>query len=216
VKTGIALALAVALLGAGCSLSADRPAGVYLLLGSVEPDTPGLNAAHAVVNYLLARLNPNDILAVASIDTENFSENDIIAMVCFDQRPSVSNNQKRSFQKQFQRFAAGSKPKALADLSGGILYAIEYLNTADPGKKVILILADFGLEPTHGHVPDAALQLAGFDVVAFDVGVPGTAVADPQRFHDRAEQWREKVENAGGRWRVVAHVEDLDAILAVN
>ena len=48
---------------------------------------------------MLGTLNPGDALAVARIDTGSFSEKDIIAKATFDDRPSVSNEQKRVFVK---------------------------------------------------------------------------------------------------------------------
>ena len=51
-------------------------------------------------NALLAKLEPGDSFAVARVDTGSFSEKDIVARVTFDERPSVTNQQKRKFRDQ--------------------------------------------------------------------------------------------------------------------
>ena len=63
-----------------------------------------LKKAQSILNYLLGVLQPGDTLAVARIDTGSFSEKDIVAKMTSDGRPSVANNQKRTFSKNRQPF----------------------------------------------------------------------------------------------------------------
>ena len=87
------LAIALILITMGCSDTANRSRGIYMLLDTSGTYALELKKAQAIINYLLGTLQPNDTLAVARIDTGSFSEKDIIAKVTFDQRPSVANNQ---------------------------------------------------------------------------------------------------------------------------
>jgi hypothetical protein len=171
-----------------------------------------LKKAQAIINYLLGTLQPNDTLAVARIDTGSFSEKDIVAKVTFDQRPSVANNQKRAFQKKVDGFVAGVRKSPYTDISGGILQAIEYLNEADSGTKYILVFSDLKEELAKGHVRDVPFQLSGFNVVALNVTKLRADIRDPKIYMKRVEDWRAKVEDGSGDWKVVNDLERLDGI----
>ena len=60
----------------------------------------------------------------------------------FDERPSVTNQQKRKFRDQIDAFVKGVQPAAHTDITGGVLQAVEYLNEKDPGRKTILVFSD--------------------------------------------------------------------------
>ena len=69
----------------GCSESAGPSnSGVYLLLDTSGTYTKELTNALKLVNVLLVKLEPNDSLAVARIDTGSFSEKDIVAKTTFN------------------------------------------------------------------------------------------------------------------------------------
>jgi len=157
----------------GCADTKKHSKGVYMLLDTSGTYALELKKAQLILNYLLATLQPMDTLAVARIDTENFSEKDIIAKVTFYQRPSVANNQKRAFQKKIDKFTSKVKSSKYTDISGGLYQAIEYLNKADPGKKYILIFSDLKEELKKGDVKDVPFQLAGFNVIAKAATVNG-------------------------------------------
>ena len=116
----------LALTLASCSSEPQPPrnAGVYLLIDTSGTYTEELAKAQQVINVLLSRLNPEDSFAVARVDTGSFSEKDIIAKVTFDDRPSVTNQQKRRFREAINKFAKTVKPAAYTDITGGILLAV--------------------------------------------------------------------------------------------
>ncbi|MBT8341482.1 MAG: hypothetical protein KJP07_15860 [Desulfatitalea sp.] len=103
----------------GCTKGGDRSTGVYMLLDTSGTYAAELNHAQSIINFLLGTLQPGDSLAVGRIDTGSFSEKDIIAKVRFDQRPSVANNQKRSFQKKIDAFVNRVNASSHTDISGG-------------------------------------------------------------------------------------------------
>ena len=127
-KNKIIFVLSAGILIASCSVSGNRSEGIYLLLDTSGINSIELKKAKTIINYLLKYLQPNDTLAVASIDNGSFGEKNIIARVTFDQRPSVANNQKRAFQKQVADSVAQITKSTYTDISGGILQAIEYLH----------------------------------------------------------------------------------------
>lgn len=198
----------------GCSDNTPRSKGVYMLLDTSGTYAVELNKAKAIINYLLGTLQPGDTMAVGRIDTGSFSEKDIIAKVTFDTRPSMSNNQKRAFQKKVDAFVANITRSNYTDISGGILQAIEFLNESRVGKKYILIFSDMQEELAKGHVRDVPFQLKGFEVIALNVTKLREDIRDPKKYMNRVEQWRNKAESGNGHWRVINDLERLDAIFS--
>ena len=202
----------IGLLTAGCADSQSRTTGIYMLVDTSGTYALELKKAQSIINYLLGTLQPNDTLAVASIDTGSFSEKDIIAKVTFDQRPSVANNQKRAFQQTIDEFVTNVKSSPFTDISGGILQAIEYLNEVKSGQKYILVFSDLKEELAKGYVRDIPFQLSGFSVVALNVTKLRQDIRDPKKYLGRVDQWRSKVEGGNGAWRVINDLERLEYI----
>lgn len=209
-KKSIAFIIIIGILMAGCTETKKHTKGVYMLLDTSGTYTQELSKAKSILNYLLGTLNPGDTLAVARIDTGSFSEKDIIAKVVFDDRPSVANNQKRAFQQTIDKFTHHVGKSPYTDISGGLLQAIEYLNEADTGSKYILIFSDLKEELAAGHIRDVPFQLRGFHVVGLNVTKLRGDIRDPKQYMERVEEWRTKVEEGDGKWRVVNDLERLD------
>jgi hypothetical protein len=198
----------------GCWQTENRSKGIYMLMDTSGTYALELEKAQSIINYLLGTLKPGDTLAVGCIDTGSFSEKDIIAKVTFDNRPSVSNNQKRAFKKKVDQFVTNVKKSAYTDISGGVLQAIEYLNEAGPGNKYILIFSDLQEELAKGHVRDVPFELSGFHLVALNVTKLRDDIRDPKNYLQRVDAWREKTESAGGQWLVINDLERLDNMFA--
>jgi hypothetical protein len=196
-----------------CAPSAPRNTGVYLLLDTSGTYNDELKKAQGIILFALSRLQPTDSFAVARIDTGSFSEKDIIAKATFDDRPSAANNQKRAFAAQIKSFVELQKPAPHTDITGGVLQAIEFLNEKNPGRKTILIFSDLQEDLEKGYVRDVPLNLKGFEVVALNVTKLRSDNMDPREYLSRVESWRDKVEKAGGSWRMVNDLERLDGLL---
>jgi hypothetical protein len=204
--------LAVLVLAA-CAPSAPRNTGVYLLLDTSGTYNQELNKAQSIILFALSRLQPTDSFAVARIDTASFSERDIIAKATFDDRPSSANNQKRAFAAQIKSFVELSKPATHTDITGGLLQAIEFLNEKNSGRKTILIFSDLKEDLDKGYVRDVPLDLKGFEVVALNVTKLRSDTVDPREYLARVDSWRDRVEKAGGRWRMINDLERLEGLL---
>jgi hypothetical protein len=204
--------LAVLMLAA-CSPTAPRNTGVYLLLDTSGTYSEELKKAQSIILFALSRLQPTDSFAVARIDTGSFSEKDIIAKATFDDRPSAANNQKRVFSAQIKSFVELSKPAAHTDITGGVLQAIEFLNEKNSGRKIILIFSDMEEDLEKGYIRDVPLNLKGFEVVALNVTKLRSDNMDPREYLSRVDSWRERVEKAGGRWRMINDLERLEGLL---
>ncbi len=201
-------------LAQGCAESTGpRNSGVYLLLDTSGTYTKELTNALKLVNVLLVKMDPNDSLAVARIDTGSFSEKDIIAKTTFNDRPSEANKQKRHFRESMDKFVKEVKPSKYTDITGGVLQAAEYLNEKNPGRKTILIYSDLKEELPKGYVRDIPFQLEGFDIVALNVTKLRSDNIDPREYMDRLEDWQRRVEEGGGSWRVINDMDRLERII---
>ena len=198
---------------AGCSEESAHNRGVYMLMDTSGTYTQELEKAQHIINYILAKLQPADSFAVASIDTGSFSEKDIVARITFDSRPSQANQQKLVFRDSINTFVKNVKSSSYTDITGGILQATEYLNEKAPATKTILIFSDLKEELQKGYVRDIPLQLSGYEVVALNVTKLRSDNIDPREYMERLSQWKKRVEAGGGRWRVINDLERLEKIL---
>ena len=207
------LLLGIVLLASGCSDQGPHTRGVYMLLDTSGTYTRELRQAQRVINYSLAQLNPGDTFAVARVDTGSFSEKDIVHKQTFEDRPSMANQQKRQFREKIDTFVKNVTPSKFTDITGGILQAIEYLNEARVGKKTIIIFSDLKEELRAGYVRNIPLELNGFRVVALNVTKLRSDNIDPREYLTRLEQWKQRIEEGGGTWRVINDLERLAPLL---
>ncbi len=150
---------------------------------------------------------------MARIDTGSFSEKDIVAMVTFDERPSVANQQKRAFLESIDRFIKEVRPATYTDITGGILQASEYLNEKNPGSKVILVFSDLKEELKKGYVRDFPLLLDRIEIIALNVTKLRSDNVDPREYLNRLEAWQQRVVQDGGDWRVINDLDRLNQII---
>jgi hypothetical protein len=203
---GFSLFLALA----GCSEETSHTRGVYMLMDTSGTYTQELEKAQHIINYILAKLQSNDTFAVARVDTGSFSEKDIIAKITFDSKPSNANQQKLAFRDTINQFVKTVKSSSYTDITGGILQATEFLNEKGSANKTILIFSDLKEELRKGYVRDIPLQLNGFEVVALNVTKLRSDNVDPREYMKRLADWKKKVEDGGGTWRVINDLERLD------
>lgn len=214
-KNLVIICCCAVLLLAGCGEPQNRAKWVYMLLDTSGTYALELKKAQNILNYLLGTLQPKDTLAVARIDTGSFSEKDIIAKVTFDTRPSVANNQKRAFKTTLDGFIGSVKSSRYTDISGGMLQAIEYLNEAGSGQNYILIFSDLKEDLKKGFVRDVPFELDNYRVVALNVTKLRADNVDPKVYMGRVAQWQGKVEEGGGKWKVINDLERLENLFVL-
>ncbi len=209
-RLGFGAAL-LALLGA-CGEPEKRNMGIYMLLDTSGTYTEEIEKARQIINYTLSKLNPGDSFAIARIDTASFSEKDIVARVTFDERPSTANGQKRRFQQEVNEFVDTVRAAPYTDISGGLLQALEYLNEKDPGRKTIIIFSDLKEDLQEGYVRDFSMTFTDVDVVAMNVTKLRSDNVDPREYLNRLADWETRVQQAGGRWRVINDLDRLERL----
>jgi len=209
----MALLTAVVVL-TGCPQQAPPSRGVYLLMDTSGTYTQELDKAERIISFILAKLNPGDSFAVGRIDTGSFSEKDILARATFADRPSVANQQKRQFREEIKDFVADVESASHTDITGGVLQATEWLDEVDAGQKVVLIFSDLKEDLPEGYVRDVSLELASFDVVALNVTKLRSDIVDPKEYLGRLDAWEERVEDAGGDWRVINDLDHMKGLFS--
>ena len=207
------LLLALTLATSACVPPGAHNTGVYLLVDTSGSYNRQMNKAEQIALYALSRLQSSDSIAVARIDTASFTEKNIVAKATFDDRPSTANQQKRAFASRVESFVEQATPAPYTDITGGLLQAIEFLNEKKTARKEILIFSDMKEDLAKGYVRDIPLDFKGFDVVALNVTKLRSDNFDPRQYLDRLEEWRVRVENAGGHWRVINDLDRLDGLL---
>ena len=203
----------VLLLAACGQVNVPRNTGLYLLIDTSGTYNRQVSKAEQIILVALSKLQPSDSFAVARIDTASFTEKNIIAKATFDDRPSTANQQKRAFASRVEKFIDETTPAPFTDITGGLLQAIEFLKEKNPGHKEILIFSDMKEDLAKGYVRNIPLDLKGFDVVALNVTKLRSDNFDPREYMARLDSWRSKVEQGGGRWRVINDIDRLDGLL---
>ena len=212
-KLTLTIAIAVSFLLTGCAEKVPHTRAVYMLLDTSGTYAHEISKAQNIANYLLGTLQTGDSLGLARIDSESFSEKDIIAKVSFDDRPSYANQQKRAFRQKLDRFVGSVRSSSHTDITGGMLQAAEWLNETRAGHKYILVFSDFEEDVKEGYVRDFAIDMTGIHVVALNVTKLRSDQIDPREYLERLARWQERVETGGGTWKVINDLDRLDGMI---
>lgn len=205
------------LLLVACSEPTSKTRAVYMLLDTSGTYTEELDKAQAIISYLLSTLQSGDSIAVARIDSGSFSEKDIVAKANFSDRPSVTNDQKRSFKQQMDAFVSSLQHgSANTDITGGIVQAADFVNETRAGKKTILIFSDLEEDLQKGHVRDFPISVEGIQVVALNVTKLRSDNIDPRDYRKRLDHWQQRVEAGGGEWLVLNDLERIETLVPLR
>lgn len=198
-----------------CTDSAQHRRAVFLLLDTSGTYTEELAKAQVIINYLLSTLESGDSLAIARIDSGSFTEKNIIAKVTFDDRPSVTNDQKRLFQRQITQYVAGvTRGSANTDITGGLIQAVDFLGETGAGEKTVLIFSDMEEDLPKGHIRDFPINVDGVRVVALNVTKLRSDNIDPRVYKARLDGWEQRVVEGGGQWMVLNDLERLNTLIS--
>jgi len=199
---------------AACTGSNPNSKAVMLLLDTSGTYTTELGQAQRIVNYLLGTLDAGDSFGVAQINSESFSEKNIIVRATFDNRPSTTNAQKRTVLETTQKFieqtAQGS---ANTDITGGVLQALEYVREVNASQKVVLLFSDLQEDLQKRQFREFPIDFNGVRVIAVNVTKLRSDNIDPRDYQERQDYWKERVESGGGQWQVINELERLQFAL---
>lgn len=198
-----------------CSHSVPDNRAVYVLLDRSGTYAQEFDSVTSTTKLLLSKMEPGDSLALARMDNENVSEQDIVASVTFSSRPSQTNSEKRAVLKAVEQLAGEIRVGSYTDITGGMLQAMSWLNTTGAGKKLIIVFSDFPDEPREGYMREFPINFNGTRVVVWNITpaepAAGVALTESQSFTERAESWRHRVEAGGGNWQLVSDAGEINS-----
>jgi len=208
------IAALTVLILAACTSGNPNSKAVVLLLDTSGTYTTELGQAQRIVNYLLGTLEAGDSFAVARINSESFTEKNIVVRATFDSRPSTSNAQKRSVLDATQQFIdATTKGSANTDITGGVLQALEYIRETNAAQKVLLLFSDLQEDLQKRQIREFPIDFKGVRVIAVNVTKLRSDNIDPRDYQERQDYWKHRVESGGGQWQVVNELERLQSAL---
>lgn len=197
-----------------CTSGNPNSKSVVLLLDTSGTYTTELGNAQRIVNYLLGTLEAGDSFAVARINSQSFTEKNIVVRATFDSRPSTANAQKRTVLDTMQKFIDETdKGSAHTDITGGLLQALEYVREVNTAKKVVLLFTDLQEDLEKRQIREFPIDFKGVRVIAVNVTKLGSDNIDPRDFQERQDYWRQRVESGGGQWQVINDLERLQFAL---
>ena len=69
-----------------------------------------------------------------------------------------------------------------------------------------------GVTEEEGNLREVAFDLSGFNVIALNVTKLNEDIREPKNYLTRVEEWRSKVEKAGGTWKRINEMDHIDQI----
>ncbi len=199
---------------AGCTGGNPNSKAIMLLVDTSGTYATEFIQAQRIVNYLLGTLESGDSFGVAEINSESFTEKNIVVRATFDSRPTTANAQKRSVLEATQKFVDSlSKGSVNTDITGGLLQALEYVREVKANRKYVLLFSDLQEDLQKKQIRDFPIDFNGVQVIAVNVTKLRTDNIDPREYQVRQEQWKQRVETGGGQWQVVNDLERLQSAL---
>ncbi len=201
---------------AGCSQE-----GEYALSVSVAVDVSGtytdqLEEVTTVIRTgVLPVLLPGDSLVVVTIDSESYQQDNVVARLTLDHRPSAANTQKLAFAEQLGGLAEIVEGSEYTDIPGAMMLCADHLRDTGSGTRVVLVFSDLQEDPPPGaiqQIPED--EFAGVHVVAMNVKQLRDDSANPEVYRQRLADWQQRVLAAGAvGWRVIVNPTKLPAYL---
>jgi hypothetical protein len=164
---------------------------------------------------VIPALEPGDTLIAILVDSESYEKENVVALTTLDARPSRANAQKLALSQKLDALVRGGVRARHTDLPGAMMLASEYLKESSAPTRVMLVFSDLREDLPKGARRELREnEFAGIHLVAMNVKRLGTDSSDPERYRQRLEAWRERVERAGGAgWQVVMDTSKLGGVL---
>lgn len=197
--------LAAALMLTSCNQNYSR--AVYMLVDVSGTYVKEITEAGKIIRILVAKLDPGDTFMLARIDSNSFSEKDVIVNVKFDRRSTTANQQKRVTIKKVDDFAKSAKSSRYTDITGGILQAVEYLDRSGAGRKTLIIFSDLKEEVQKTQFRNVKLKFNGIRVISINVKKLLSDSQDPRKYYQRLKHWEQRVIKGKGNWSLVTSNE---------
>ncbi len=200
IKTGM-LALALAAGAAGCSDSKDFETSYCALI-----DISGTYAGEksTVVNTVKAgivpQMIPGDSLFFVMIDSNSYSEDNLVTKLTLDYRPTKANSQKLAVAQKLDEFGRGKARSKMTDISGAMMLCADYLKATGSGTQVMFVFSDMNEElPAGVKRKFAEDEFEGIDIVAMNIIKLNKDSNNPEIYRKRLDKWSSRTTASGAR-----------------
>lgn len=154
---------------------------------------------------LLPQMTPGDSIFLIAIDSNSFTEDNLVTKVTLDYRPSEVTKQKMAFSKKLDTFSKDKLSSKHTDISGAMMLCADYLKDTGSGTQLIFVFSDMKEELPKGITRKfKSDEFKGIDVAAMNVIKLDKDTANPERFRKRLEQWEKRLANSGAKsWNTI-------------
>ena len=195
--------LAVTLLGAiaGCSDNKQYETS-YCSLIDISGTYAGEKASvvKTVKAGIVPQMIPGDSLFFVKIDSNSYSEENLVTKLTLDYRPTRANSQKLAVAEQLEAFGKGKAQSRLTDISGALMLCSDYLKATGSGTKVMFVFSDMHEELPEGVVRQFATdEFEGIDIVAMNIIKLNRDSVNPEVYRKRLNNWEQRAAASGAR-----------------
>ena len=149
---------------------------------------------------IVPQMIPGDSLFFVMIDSNSYSEENLVTKLTLDYRPTTANEQKLAVAKKLDEFGKGNAYSKLTDVSGGLMLCADYLKSTKSGTQVMFVFSDMNEELPKGVVRKFADdEFNGIDIVAMNIIKLNKDSANPQVYRKRLDDWSKRTTDSGAR-----------------
>jgi len=159
-----------------------------------------LSVVNTVKAGIVPQMIPGDSMFFVMIDSNSYSEDNLVTKLTLDYRPTKANSQKLAVAQKLDEFGKGKARSNLTDISGALMLCSDYLKATGSGKKVMFVFSDMNEELPKGVVRKFADdEFDGIDIVAMNIIKLSKDSANPEVYRKRLDQWQQRASASGAR-----------------
>ncbi len=195
------LAAALATVAAGCTDSKEYETSFCSLI-DISGTYAGekANVVNTVKAGIVPQMIPGDSLFFVKIDSNSYSEENLVTKLTLDYRPTRANSQKLAVAHKLDEFGKGKARSKLTDISGALMLCSDYLKATQSGTKVMFVFSDMNEELPAGVVRKFADdEFDGIDIVAMNIIKLNKDSINPEVYRNRLKQWDQRTTTSGAR-----------------
>ena len=158
------------------------------------------NVVNIIKAGIVPEMLPGDTLFFVKIDSNSYSEENLVTKLTLDYRPTKANSQKLAISKILDKFGKGNARSRLTDISGALMLCSDYLKSTKSGTQVMFVFSDMKEELPSGVVRKFAVdEFEGMDIAAMNVIKLHKDSANPEVYRKRLKNWEKRITGAGSR-----------------
>jgi len=184
-------------------------------------DTSGTYASEKnnVVNIVKAgvipQMVPGDSLFFVKIDSNSYTEDNLVTKLTLDYRPSKANSQKQALATTLDKFAGGKARSKLTDISGALMLCSDYLKATKSGRQIMFVFSDMKEELPKGAVRHfESDEFDGINIAAMNVIKLNKDSSNPEVYRSRLRKWDERLVSSGAKsWETLIDVSKIQEFI---